>query len=498
MSWGASISSLAVTALLVLSACVFPKDEPALRFEARRPSAQSSPAATCGEAGFRTIWQNTLVPRCSTCHGSGALLPAFADASVEAAYGVARSRADQIAQNAADPAHGDGRCCGLDANSPELQAIRAWSANPERCPSADESIPLSNSPAELTHDDLARKLRGVAFNFCDRAPATEHVVAILEAPDAASARRAYEGAVESYLTPTCLKMPMLRLHQNLLGVGDAVFDRIANGGAWLGSYVVVNDLAYSDLITANYCIGLAEDNRTYVRRELIAECQSRATSAVAPGDVRPMSGVLTNQYILKRYQSAYHFRQLRFVFENLLDSSFPFDGEPRPLAAQFIPRGPNFNPAKQPTHFHPQSPDEPNCVSCHQQMNLYVRPFWEYYSDGRQYTFPFALDPNMKRLTDLQAVNLENRFEYYGTPVRYLRDLGLAIMEKTPERFDRASAKHFLNYAWNRGLFDAVPEAVLAHQTRKFSEKDRKVRPFLLEFLRSDAFLEQPRRRLDP
>ncbi len=116
---------------------------------------------------------------------------------------------------------------------------------------SNTSSTSTTSSSSYTSDQLLNAFRSVSLRTTLALPKTEDVDALLAATDA---KTAYDNFVDSYVGGEGLRATLTDYFRVIFGMGGDPDDPSQDDPSRLAVYIVMNDLSYTELVTANYKI----------------------------------------------------------------------------------------------------------------------------------------------------------------------------------------------------------------------------------------------------
>lgn len=295
----------------------------------------------------------------------------------------------------------------------------------------------------FSSDELARALKIVAQALIGRDPSGE------ELSQARTGLEGYEAVVKSYLELPAFRDIHINYYRFLFEMGGAEagvnFDEPAN----LAAYLAVNDLSFTEIVRANYCVSNVNGVLT---KGNCAAFNSDASLANEQG-----AGVLTTQAFLKKWSASFNFRRVAKAFKVFACQEYPDAGDVGLTEAEVAATVKTFN----------CTTCEPACYSCHRSMNPRAALFYVFDQTGKYNPGinNSSLGQNQSKsiatLSDSNQISYSSdvvvpgvKSRYHGRTVNSVKEYGALLAQD--KRFRDCFAQRMTNLLLGRGPYDAL------------------------------------------
>ena len=352
------------------------------------------------------------------------------------------------------------------------------SQSPEPAPRVPSPAPTA-AATPVSAEILGRALNSAAKILVDRLPSSD------EMKEGTAGLAGYEKVIRTYLASISFRQRLHKENQNFHKLGGTAGGVNRNEPANFATYLVLKDLDYREILTADYCV---DDNLNAV-----SHCDAFPDPATAKSQA---AGVMTTRAFLSKWTLAgFNFNRVKESFSQFLCASYP-DGTDLGLTVDEV--------ASSVKEFNSTS-GAGACYNCHRSMNSKAALFFSFNLEGR-YTSDRGTSTKRdggavdSALTDvLSPVRKEWPPENpqvvqpkaHGRNVNKLRDLAL-LMAEDP-RFAQCTVQRYANFLLGRGYHEEGYMTPLPASLQPLVEDLKKngfrVREILVKILKSDAFL---------
>ncbi len=281
----------------------------------------------------------------------------------------------------------------------------------------------------------------------------------------------YQAIVKDYIDDPTFRQAMVREHQNYLGIGGQVAGSSIDYDlpARLGTYLIINELDYTQVITANYGV-----DANFQRTALLDPFPDVGTSS-ANG-----AGILTTRaYIASlKDQKGFNFLLVKDSFEKFSCAAYPDQKEEYPTPK-----------AEVSSAVHPWGTSNA-CYACHQSMN--TKSYLYYFYDKQGVFVPSGVGTTR---TDTNSVSnighvltTGSQPRLGGQPAPTMRAFGAHMAQDS--RFGPCMVKRYVNFMLGKSYKDPLPEG-LDHLNTQFAASFYNVKKLLLDISLSQAYISR-------
>jgi hypothetical protein len=302
-----------------------------------------------------------------------------------------------------------------------------------------------------------------------------------EVAAAGESREAYELTVRSMVFDAAneerLKLALMDEHRRYfkLGGSNPASDIDYDQPARLGTYLVVGDRDYREILTAKYCV-----NPTTFQQEPCDTFRDSPTSAQ-----QHAAGVLSSRAFIAAHKkgAGFNFRLVRESFKTFACAAYPDTADSGTPAAE-------VSSTKHPWGIKDGRPTE--CYVCHRSMNPKAFPFYYFSPNGL-----FTTQVGTTTLTDATTPSAPEDVivpgatpRVMGRPTRTLTELAEVFV--SDRRFSRCMVQRYTNFLMARPYESQLP-AELEYLVDQFEQGGYKVKTLLTQILESNVFLARGR-----
>jgi hypothetical protein len=322
------------------------------------------------------------------------------------------------------------------------------------------------SVANYEPTNLTKAIVSAAKTFANRLPTAE------ELQKAASGVTSYRAVVQSYIESTEFRSAMVREHQNYLEIGGTIptstidFDQPAR----LGTYLIVNNRDYSQVLQADYCIDQGFQTTAF--------CDTFTSIGMAYANA---AGILTMRAYIATHKpkKAFNFRIVNDSFDKFNCSAYPDLNDTRAM-----------QPSQISSKVHPWGSSSA-CYDCHKTMNPKAYLFYFYGVDGRfTGTNPSGTtksDSNQPSLPE-DVIVPGNQPTVDGLSMNSVKDLGKMLAADS--RFGPCMARRYVNFMLGKNYDSDLPSG-MTYLSEVFTSSGNNVKKLLLEIATSAAYVNR-------
>lgn len=302
---------------------------------------------------------------------------------------------------------------------------------------------MSESQASYSQAQLAKALRVVAQILLGRDPSPDEVSKL------SSGIGGYEAVIKGYFDLPEFKSHQLDYYRGLFELagmdGTINNDEPAN----LAVYAILNDLPFTEVLTATYCVGNDLKKGT---------CSSfGGDQALASAKA---AGVVTTQAFLKKWAASFNFRRVRKIYKVFECRDFPDNSDAGLSETEISATVKTFN----------CTTCVPACYSCHKVLNTWSTMLYTFDRSGKynpsitDSTKGQNGDMDLSILTDTGKISYAQdvitstaKPRYHGYQITTLRE-GAVLMSKG-KSFRDCVAQRMANLLMGRDPYSVlVPE----------------------------------------
>lgn len=321
--------------------------------------------------------------------------------------------------------------------------------------------------ANYKPSNLTKAVVSAAKTFANRLPTAD------ELQKASTNVESYRAVITSYTEGAEFKAAMIREHQNYLKIGGSVAGSNIdfNVPARLGAYTVINDLDYSEVLKASYCVDANLQKTPF--------CDSFTSAGEANANA---AGILTTRAYISTHKpkKAFNFRIVNDSFQKFNCSNYP-DGADQPGM-------PNTEISSK---LHPWGSTANNCYGCHKSINPKAYLFYFYANDGRftgtNTNGNTRTDGNANSvLADIIVAGVQPRVQ--GQPMQSVKDLGNLLV--ADRRFGPCMVRRYVNFMLGKSYEEELPDG-MTYLSEMFEASGNNVKKLLLEISTSAAYVNR-------
>lgn len=329
-----------------------------------------------------------------------------------------------------------------------------------------QEVTLSSTTPASNTTLLTQAMFSASKTLLGRLPSTSEINRI-----AVEGANGYRAILQEYLSDPQFRNSMMREHQNYFGIGGQVAGSTIDYDlpARLGTYLVMNDADYSQIIVANYGVD------ANFQRTPVLDPFPDITTSTSHG-----AGVLTTRaYIASlKNQKGFNFLLVKDSFEKFSCASYPDKSEAHPIPQNEIS-----------SVVHPWGTSE-TCYGCHKSMNAKAYLYYFYDLQGGYVpsgTGTTRTDTNTPSNVG-HVIAAGQTPKIGGRAVSSVRDMGLHMAQDS--RFGPCMVNRYVNFMLGKDYKSPRPLG-MEYLDEQFASNFYNVKKLLLEIALSQAYINR-------